>query len=95
MTFSWRARRRQEIRISIRCARWISKCLEFIKTFVIPDVSPDDILTLKTPHDEELRICADVINRCYFWRDKRQEQSTTNGSRLRNFVIKRGARIGG
>jgi len=50
--FFWRARRRQEIRISIRYARWISKCLEFIKTFVIPDVSLDDALTLKTPHDE-------------------------------------------
>lgn len=89
------AARRGGIRISIRCARWISKCLEFIKTFMIPAVSPDDVLTLKTPHDEELRICANIINRCYFRRDTRQEHSTTNGSRLQNFVIKRGARIGG
>jgi len=93
MTFLRRARDKN---LDSTCAPQNSKCLEFIKTFMIPSMqtlSLAMILMLMTP-----RICfffADVMNCCYFRWDTHHEHPTTNGSRLRNFVIKRSTRIGG
>lgn len=92
---SWRVRNKN---LDSTCARRISKCLEFIKTFMIPEVYTGlgrcfNVNDTVGQESALLRGSNELL--LFSARYTPQEHPTTNGSRLRNFVIKRGTRIGG